>query len=119
MSAYLFTYGTLQIEKVQLETFGRIINGKKDSLKGFTLASITIKDKKVLMKSGLQVHRIAVPSENENDKIEGLVFKLTPDELLKADDYEVEDYRRIPVTLESGLKAWVYVSVKYSASQDF
>ncbi|HAO29187.1 MAG TPA: UDP-N-acetylmuramate--alanine ligase, partial [Chryseobacterium indologenes] len=29
---YLFSYGTLQKEQVQLETFGRILQGEKDTL---------------------------------------------------------------------------------------
>jgi hypothetical protein len=37
------------------------------------------------------------------------VFRITPEELAAADRYEVSDYKRIEVTLKSGLVAWVYV----------
>ncbi|MDE3145475.1 MAG: gamma-glutamylcyclotransferase, partial [Bacteroidota bacterium] len=44
------------------------------------------------------------------DKIKGSVFAITGEELMQADKYEVDDYKRIAVTLESGKVAWVYVS---------
>jgi len=41
--------------------------------------------------------------------VEGTVFCITADELLAADDYEVDDYTRVLVPLRSGVRAWVYV----------
>jgi hypothetical protein len=38
-----------------------------------------------------------------------MVFKITPEELIAADRYEVSDYTRVQVTLGSGLQAWAYV----------
>lgn len=58
---------------------------------------------------------LAIPSENGNDFVEGMVFEISGEELLQADKYEVEDYRRISVTLESGKKAWIYISADQSA----
>ena len=40
----LFTYGTLQLEEVQLETFGRRLEGRPDDLIGYRLVKITIED---------------------------------------------------------------------------
>jgi len=40
----LFSYGTLQMESVQKETFGRELNGIKDSLIGYVLSEVKIKD---------------------------------------------------------------------------
>lgn len=34
MNEYLFSYGTLQLEKVQIESFGKILKGPKDTLQG-------------------------------------------------------------------------------------
>lgn len=34
MKEYLFSYGTLQRDEVQLELFGRLLTGKKDPLVG-------------------------------------------------------------------------------------
>ena len=50
MKEYLFSYGTLQKDKVQLDLFGRLLNGTKDILKGYKLFPIEIKDEKFLAK---------------------------------------------------------------------
>ena len=84
----LFSYGTLQLKNVQKETFGRNLLGKKDILLGYKLESLKIKDPSVL----------------------GTVFEVTSDELIEADNYEVEDYKRIEVILKSGIKSWVYAA---------
>lgn len=110
MNEYLFSYGTLQLEKVQIESFGRILHGSKDRLNGYKLTSVEITDENVLKQSELQFHPMAIPSDNKNDCVEGMVFEISAEELLQADKYEVDDYRRISVTLESGKKAWIYVS---------
>lgn len=111
MIHYLFSYGTLQSEKVQIEIFGRILVGVKDTLKGYKLSQVEIKDAAVLQKSELQFHPIAMPSTDTNDEIHGTVFEVTSEELVQADEYEVDDYKRISVTLDSGKDAWIYVSV--------
>ena len=44
------------------------------------------------------------------DKVIGAYLQLTDEELATTDDYEVEDYSRILVTLASGVEAFVYVA---------
>ena len=56
----LFSYGTLQLEKVQLETFNRVLIGSNDILVNYQLDQLEIKDKNVLLKSEQQYHPIAV-----------------------------------------------------------
>lgn len=114
MAELLFSYGTLQLEKVQIESFGRILQGTRDAIVGFTLSSVEITDKDVLEKSGQQFHPVAIPSDNIGDKVDGVVFEVTAAELAKADEYEVDDYVRKEVPLESGRKAWVYISKEYA-----
>jgi len=41
--------------------------------------------------------------------VAGTVFEVTEAELLQADKYEVEDYKRAGVILASGREAWLYV----------
>lgn len=113
MTEYLFSYGTLQLSKVQLENFGRILEGEPDVLSHFKLSSVEITDEEVLKQSGQSFHPIAIPSEDEDDKIKGMVFKISHEELLRADSYEVDDYARVAVDLESGKKAWIYISKEY------
>src|SRR6187402_1251152 len=91
----LFSYGTLQLEKVQMASFGRILKGTKDAILGYKLSTVEITDKDVLEKSGQQFHPVAMPSTNTRDKIDGVVFEITKEELAKADEYEVDDYIRV------------------------
>ena len=106
---YLFSYGTLRQQNVQLENFGRLLDGAEDTLEKFTLKEIEIKDLDVLKVSDKKFHPILSYTGDENDKVIGTVFKITSDELLKADAYEVNDYKRVEVILRSGTKSWAYV----------
>ncbi|EJN05250.1 gamma-glutamylcyclotransferase [Phyllobacterium sp. YR531] len=105
----LFSYGTLQLESVQLSSFGRLLTGTKDSISGFRSAMVEITDPEVIQASGSNFHPIVGPSDNPADELEGTVFQITERELAAADDYEVSDYKRIEVRLKSGIQAWVYV----------
>ena len=105
----LFSYGTLQHEQVQLETFGRLLKGEKDTLVGYDLKLVEITDPEVLRKSGQKFHPIIDHTANPNHKVEGVIFEITEQELLNADSYEVADYKRIEETFLSGKKAFIYV----------
>ena len=106
---YLFSYGTLRQQNVQLKNFGRLLDGAEDTLEKFTFNEIEITNEVVLEVSNKKFHPILSYTGNEKDKVVGTVFKITLDELLKADGYEVDDYKRVEVTLVSGIKSWVYV----------
>jgi gamma-glutamylcyclotransferase (GGCT)/AIG2-like uncharacterized protein YtfP len=109
MKHLLFSYGTLQLKKVQVESFGRILTGSPDQLKAYKLEQLSITDKMVLLRSEQAAHPIAVPSANMDDFIAGTVFEITDKELAQSDDYEVSDYKRVEVILASHKKAWAYV----------
>lgn len=111
MNEYLFSYGTLQKDKVQLELFGRLLNGTRDILKNYKLASVEIKDESFLSKGEQNFQRMAISSNDKNDSIEGIVFEISEEELLKADKYEPDNYKRVKVMLQSGKEAWIYVTV--------
>lgn len=106
----LFSYGTLQLESVQLSTFHRLLDGRKDSIIGYSLSYIEIVDQEVIAKSGETHHPIITYSGKAEDEVEGMVFNVTNEELLQADEYEVGDYKRITVPLKSGGLTWVYVA---------
>lgn len=110
----LFSYGTLRYEKVQIATFGRKLSGQPDSLPGYSLEKLKITDPDVIAKSGEEFHSIIHHSGDPKDQIPGIVFKISPKELIEADKYEVADYKRIQVQLLSGITAWVYVSIQSS-----
>lgn len=105
----LFSYGTLQKQQVQLETFGRILNGEKDFLTGYRIKMIEITDPEVLKKSGEQFHPILEFSGEETDEVEGVLFEVTEAEILQADEYEVDDYQRIETLFKSKKKGFIYV----------
>jgi len=105
----LFSYGTLQQEGVQLETFGRRLEGLPDALPGFRQAWVRITDPEVIATSGTDRHPIVVESGDTADEVAGAVFEVTDAELAAADTYEVSDYKRVAVRLRSGVDAWVYV----------
>ena len=107
--AYLFSYGTLQLDAVQRSTFGRELQGSSDALIGFLLAQTSIDDAAVVALSGQPRHPIARYSGCHHHRIPGTVFELSDAELQHADRYEIEAYKRVMVDLESGRRAWAYV----------
>jgi gamma-glutamylcyclotransferase (GGCT)/AIG2-like uncharacterized protein YtfP len=106
---HLFSYGTLRQREVQLSTFGRELDGSPDRLPGYTLATVKITDPGVVAVSGADRHPIVRATGDPAHHVEGTVFEITDAELAAADDYEVADYRRVLVTLASGVRAWVYI----------
>lgn len=106
---YLFSYGTLQLESVQLSSFGRRLDGTPDALPGYARTMVEITDPQVLAASGERFHPIVAPSDDPADEVQGTVFRISASELAAADRYEVSDYQRAQVRLKSGTEAWVYV----------
>lgn len=103
----LFSYGTLQLDQVQLRQFGRLLEGSDDVLQGYVVTEIQIRDPAVLDASGIETHLALVPGDGP--PIAGKVFQLSPQELAAADVYESENYVRVWAPLASGTRAWVYV----------
>ncbi|MEP6900499.1 MAG: gamma-glutamylcyclotransferase family protein [Actinomycetota bacterium] len=118
MKENLFSYGTLQKDKVQLELFGRLLNGTKDSLKGYKISTIEIKDETFLAKGEEKYQLTAIPSNNKDDVIEGTAFEVSKEELLVADKYEPDDYKRVKVELESGKMVWIYAAAQITKPLD-
>jgi len=110
----LFSYGTLQLEAVQLSTFGRTLVGTPDALPGFAQSMMKIEDPQVVATSGKTHHPIVAFTGRESDTVAGTVFQITPQELQNADRYEVAAYKRIAVVLRSGARAWVYVDARHA-----
>ena len=107
---FLFSYGTLQYEAVQISTIGKTLKGYCDQLTGYRMGELKIQDPHVIATSGKDIHNILVHTGNPMDEISGTVFAITQMELEQIDAYEVADYMRTRVTLASGRSAWVYVA---------
>src|SRR5436305_1901143 len=118
MSAWLFSYGTLQQREVQLATYGRTLSGGGDTLAGYRLQPLAISNPHVIAISGKAVHTIACRTGDPADRIEGMLFELSEAELEATDAYEVDAYARAEVTLESGRTAWAYVGAPARESAD-
>lgn len=95
---------------MQLDTFGRLLDGDDDALPGYTVDYAEIEDTRVVDLSGLSVHPVVRETGNPLDKVVGRALRVTEDELDAADEYEVALYRRVSAVLASGRTAWVYVS---------
>jgi hypothetical protein len=108
---YLFSYGTLQTEAVQLATFGRRLEGKPDILVGYKMTMIRIQDPDFVAKSGAAYHRTIQFTGSVSDLVEGTILTVTRKELDQADAYEPAGYKRVLVKSRSGINAWVYVSI--------
>jgi gamma-glutamylcyclotransferase (GGCT)/AIG2-like uncharacterized protein YtfP len=105
----LFSYGTLRQREVQRTTFGRELDGRPDAIVGYELDYVTITDPRVIAASGSDRHPILRPTDRPDAAVEGMVFAISEADLAAADEYEVDDYRRVAVPLRSGDQAWVYV----------
>ena len=106
----LFAYGTLQQDRVQLSTFGRLLDGHADALVGYERSLVTIENPEFVAASGTAQHATVTFTGKQGDRVSGTVFEVTDDELAAADEYErAAAYIRVPVTLASGKQAWVYV----------
>lgn len=111
----LFSYGTLQQKSVQIANFGRELSGQVDSLPKYELGEILITDERVIRESGKGVHQILKYTGVSEDQVTGTVFEITGAELLQADDYEVDDYKRVSATLQSGITCWIYAAANENA----
>ncbi|MBB1409418.1 gamma-glutamylcyclotransferase family protein [Pseudoalteromonas sp. SG44-17] len=106
----LFSYGTLQLEQVQLDTFGRLLEGQADTLQGYVVGEVEVTDAAVLKSSGQRFHPALIKTGLPTDTVTGTIFTITLEELANADSYEVNDYIRIEESFSSGINAWVYVA---------
>ena len=111
---FLFSYGTLQLETVQMALFGRQLSGTPDVLPGFEEALLEIEDQATVSLSGKTHHSIVRFTGHTTDSVAGAVFAVTPDEIQSADNYEVAAYKRVAALLRSGIRAWVYVDARYA-----
>ena len=105
----LFAYGTLRQPEVQRATYGRLLESTPDALTGYRLEPLAIRDPAVVRLSGKAMHTIARFSGDPADRITGVCFRMSEDELAATDAYEVDAYARAEVTLESGTAAFAYV----------
>lgn len=96
----LFVYGTLKQPEIQQEAIGRVAGGTPDVLAGYRKSEILIDG---------EDYPIIV--SDQQGSVDGLVFEVSPEELITLDEYE-DHYKRIKVLLKSGTATWVYAPIK-------
>ena len=99
----LFSYGTLRSKEIQMRVFRKLLTGTPDQLNGYKLKSLKIEEE-----FGMADYVVAIASESLSDVIHGVVFNVTLADLAKVDLFESNAYKRVKVTLNSGISAWVY-----------
>jgi gamma-glutamyl AIG2-like cyclotransferase len=105
----LFSYGTLQMREVQLANYGRPLEGSPDALIGYRLVVLPDRDPIAVRISGTKTHMVIQMTDDPADRVPGVVYLLTAQELAATDAYEGSDYGRAELILESGRRALVYV----------
>jgi gamma-glutamylcyclotransferase (GGCT)/AIG2-like uncharacterized protein YtfP len=105
--ALVFSYGTLQMPRVQRELLGREVAMTDDALLGFDTVPVEIDHPDVIEFSGSSTHLGLVPGAPDA-RIAGKLLHIAEADFPALDAYE-SGYRRIQVTVESGAAAWVYV----------
>jgi hypothetical protein len=105
----LFSYGTLQLREVQLANYGRELDGSPDALVGYRMIILPDRDAHAVRISGTKTHFVVRRTGNPADRVPGIVYLLTRNELAETDRYEGSDYGRAELDLESGRRALVYV----------
>lgn len=111
MSQYLFSYGTLQAERIQIELFGRILSGSPDALRQYRIMPIKIRDRQFLDRGEDLMQMTLIHTQDNNDVIKGTIYEVSDAELIFADQYEPDNYKRKMVVLDSGRSAWIYLAV--------
>tara|TARA_R110000796_G_scaffold37722_4_gene95312 strand:- start:210829 stop:211143 length:315 start_codon:yes stop_codon:yes gene_type:complete len=99
---YLFSYGSLQNYEIQIALYNRKLVGFEAILFGYKISKQKIEGQ----------YLIIYQTQDLNDRITGMVYEISDNELLKTDDYEGDFYKRVQIKLESGITAWCYVMQK-------
>jgi hypothetical protein len=109
---HLFSYGTLQLESVQLSSLGRVFQGARMSC----LASGVPRSRSLIRTSSRRAAQTCIPSSQEAmtqpTRCRELFSRSPKPSFRAADEYEVSVYERIKVRWKSGVEAWVYVKAR-------
>nr|WP_315238221.1 gamma-glutamylcyclotransferase family protein [uncultured Flavobacterium sp.] len=100
----IFSYGTLQSKEIQMQVFNKLLTGTPDQLTGYKLKDLQIEEE-----FGIEDYFVATPSENSSDAVDGIVYSISSADLAKADQFESNAYKRVEITLKSGIVAWIYI----------
>ncbi|MEX0312792.1 MAG: gamma-glutamylcyclotransferase family protein, partial [Allomuricauda sp.] len=75
------------------------LKGQNDSLIGFKRMENAVYGR----------YPLVIKTNNPENMVKGKVYKVSEEELYKADIYETNAYTWVKLPLESGVEAWVYL----------
>ena len=81
----LFSYGSLQLESVQLSTFGRRLHGSRDELVGAERDKVEITNPQVAATLGKTHHDNVAFNGKAEGRVPGMAFEIADDELGSVD----------------------------------
>lgn len=105
----LFSYDTLRSQDLQIQHYGRKLEGIDGALSGYTLKDSTINDVSMTEHSHTTTPQIAIKSKEKSDTLKGMVFEITGEELVETDKMAAPNSNRILATTDAGVEVWVYV----------
>ena len=92
----VFDYGMLEAIDAKMQDFGKSIENSTQEIIGFSKEHTT-QDQ-------------AIAKKSTQDKIEGNLYEVLGNQLIKLDQLLSTNYRRISSTTTSGKQAWIYIS---------
>ena len=93
----IFVYGSLLNKTLRTNVLCHEIEGVEDILEGYTIDTHSV----------LGAYPTVIKSEGEF--VNGKVFKVSDSDIEKMDRYESHYYKKIEVTLKSGIMSLVYI----------
>ena len=93
----IFVYGSLLNKKLRQNVLGLEVEGNKDVLENYTMDTHSV----------LCAYPTVIKSEG--DFVRGEVFKVSDSDIEKMDRYESHYYKKIEVTLKSGIMSLIYI----------
>lgn len=105
----LFLYGSWLQSNMQIEVFGRVLQGVDDTLIGYKLEHLKHTVKSTNGNDHETCFSVAIKSTVNSDRLDGKIFEITTEELYLTNKGGLEDCARVTLPLESGIRAWVYL----------
>ena len=101
----MFVYGSLLDPKLRLNVLGRDIEGKSDILEDYIVDTHSV----------LTAYPTII--KLEGGFVNGKIFKVNESDIENLDRYESHYYKKIEVTLKSGVMSLVYIERHFNTGE--
>lgn len=105
----LFSYDILNSQDIQLQIYGRRLDGMDDTLSGYTLKDSNLNGSKVKDNRTRTLSQHAIKTKDPKDKVKGMLYEITGEELVQTDRHILKNYHRVLETTDSGAEVWLYM----------